>query len=191
MHMFSLRVYLKFSGVHIRAKWWRHGMDDRCLESPIKKPVKRSSHVFFVLSLANFCTNRRVVVQWKRLNAHVTLLYCDHLIATGDVAWREQPLRPPWAIMQLTDILNVAPVNISFWRKIYLPLTKYIFTFLFVCHEDITVSVNETWYSISQEICTRLCCALLCCGYAIVHNEFTWSIYPYSSGLLCWHWGNR
>ena len=34
-------------------------------------------------------------------------------------------------------------------------------------------------------------CALLCCGYAIAHNEFTWSIYPYSSGLLCWHWGNR
>ena len=32
------------------------------------------------------------------------------------------------------------------------------------------------WYSISQEICTRFCCALLCCGYAIVHNEFTWSI---------------
>ena len=30
-------------------------------------------------------------------------------------------------------------------------------------------------YSISQEICTRFCCALLCCGYAIVHNEFTWS----------------
>ena len=46
-------------------------------------------------------------------------------------------------------------------------------------------------YSISQEICTRFCCALLCCGYAIVHNEFTWSIFPYSSGLLCWHWGNR
>ena len=43
-------------------------------------------------------------------------------------------------------------------------------------------------YSISQAICTRFCCALLCCGYAIVHNEFTWSIYPYSSGLLCWHW---
>ena len=28
-------------------------------------------------------------------------------------------------------------------------------------------------YSISQEICTRFCYALLCCGYAIVHNEFT------------------
>ena len=46
-------------------------------------------------------------------------------------------------------------------------------------------------YSISQEICTWFCCALLCCGYAIIHNEFTWSICPYSSGLLYWHWGNR
>ena len=57
------------------------------------------------------------------------------------------------------------------------------------------LSVVFTWFaprmSISQEICTRFCCALLCCGYAIVHNEFTWTIYPYSSGLLCWHWGNR
>ena len=43
-------------------------------------------------------------------------------------------------------------------------------------------------YSISQEICTRFCCALLCCGYGIVQNEFTWSIYPYSSGLLFWYW---
>ena len=50
---------------------------------------------------------------------------------------------------------------------------------------------NKVRYSISQEISTRFCCALLCCGYAIVHNEFTWSIYPYSSGLLCWQWGNR
>ena len=56
-----------------------------------------------------------------------------------------------------------------------------------------TITLNQFCkiYSISQEICTRFCCALLCCGYAIVHNEFTWSIYPYSSGLLCWHWGNR
>ena len=49
---------------------------------------------------------------------------------------------------------------------------------------------GQQQYSISQEMCTRFCCALLCCGYAIVHNEFTWSIYPYSSGLLCWHCGN-
>ena len=53
------------------------------------------------------------------------------------------------------------------------------------------LSVLLLIYSISQEICTRFCCALLCCGYVIVHNEFKWSIYPYSSGLLCWHWGNR
>ena len=39
-------------------------------------------------------------------------------------------------------------------------------------------------YSIAPEICTRFCCALLCCGYAIVHNEFAWSIYSYSSGCF-------
>ena len=54
-----------------------------------------------------------------------------------------------------------------------------------------SIKIMMPWYSISQEICTRFCCALFCCGYAIVRNEFTWSIYPYSSGLLCWHWGNR
>ena len=54
-----------------------------------------------------------------------------------------------------------------------------------------SVGKTKKTYSISQEICTRFCCALLCCGYAIVHNEFTWSVYPFSSGLLCWHWGNR
>ena len=58
-------------------------------------------------------------------------------------------------------------------------------------HTGAPCSKPRATYSISQEICTRFCCALLCCGYAIVHNEFTWSIYPYSSGLLCWHWGNR
>ena len=58
-------------------------------------------------------------------------------------------------------------------------------------YQNVVVRSVKPVYSISQEICTRFCCALLCCGYAIVHNEFTWSIYPYSSGLLCWHWGNR
>ena len=34
-------------------------------------------------------------------------------------------------------------------------------------------AVRGPTYSISHEICTRFCCVLLCCGYAIVHNEFT------------------
>ena len=36
-------------------------------------------------------------------------------------------------------------------------------------------AISTVWcnpaYSISQEICTRFCCALLCCGYAIIHNS--------------------
>ena len=81
----------------------------------------------------------------------------------------------------------------------------YHFTYMALCSQEyhhhfrhkskddhFSKRIRETYiYSISQEICTRFCCALLCCGYAIVHNEFTWSIYPYSSGLLCWHWSNR
>ena len=35
----------------------------------------------------------------------------------------------------------------------------------------VTIKFCNVFYSISQEICTRFCCALLCCGYAIVHNE--------------------
>ena len=65
--------------------------------------------------------------------------------------------------------------------------------FILICSENVTYRLllrHGDTYSISREICTRFCCAFLCCGYAIVHNEFTWSIYPYSSGLLCWHWGN-
>ena len=65
---------------------------------------------------------------------------------------------------------------------------EYSQRFIFIA---LHYTIHSHMYSISQEICTRFCCALLCCGYAIVHNEFTWSIYLYSSGLLCWHWGNR
>ena len=80
-------------------------------------------------------------------------------------AWSTQPWF--WTLME-----TCFP---SWYRKGYNPLALW----------------TSSTYSISQEKCTRFCCALLCCGYAIVHNEFTWSIYPYSSGLLCWHWGNR
>ena len=75
------------------------------------------------------------------------------------------------------------------WHKAHPPFSVRRGGDLFSLSTGITN--DSTVYSISQEICTRFCCALLCCGYAIVHNEFTLSIYPYSSGLLCWHWGNR
>ena len=80
-------------------------------------------------------------------------------------------------------IIMSAAINKCYWYGSSI-LPTSVFSF------DCSIRIWHT-YSISQEICTRFCCALLCCGYAIVHNEFTWSIYPYSSGLLCWHWGNR
>ena len=45
-------------------------------------------------------------------------------------------------------------------------------------------------HTISHEICTW-CFCLPCCGYIIVFSGFMGCIYPYPSGLLHWHWGNR
>ena len=74
-------------------------------------------------------------------------------------------------------------VELAHWKDVWC-----LTICLYITRSIIQISLK---YRISQERCTRFCCALLCCGYAIVHNEFTWSIYPYSSGLLCWHWGNH
>ena len=76
------------------------------------------------------------------------------------------------------------------WRRWSLPSTSSMNTRA-VTLTNIRFQCILHTYSISQEICTRFCCALLCCGYVIVRNEFTWSIHPHSPGLLCWHWGNR
>ena len=46
-------------------------------------------------------------------------------------------------------------------------------------------------FSIFHEICIRFHCALFCCGYIVVWSGITWSIYPYPSGLLHWHWSNH
>ena len=93
-----------------------------------------------------------------------------------------------------TTLINVSDCHVTVemqqlpWPLLYFVFLVFtLFNWLVWC----IYPQSSVVYSISQEICTRFCCALLCCGYAIVHNEFTWSIYPYSSGLLCWHWGNR
>ena len=94
-------------------------------------------------------------------------------------------------LMKYTSQINITNI----FRNIHIFSCNSLFhlirntetTFLII-HEFLN---DWSSYSISQEICPRFCCALLRCGYAIVHNEFTWSIYSYSSGLLCWHWSNR
>ena len=51
--------------------------------------------------------------------------------------------------------------------------------------------------SASDEICTLLCCYFVyfcvCVevSYAVISCGFMWYIYPYSLGLLHWHWGNH
>ena len=62
--------------------------------------------------------------------------------------------------------------QISSSYKKHVALSFYSTTYRWV--NGLPVTHGRIPYSISQEICTRFCCALLCCGYAIVHNEFTW-----------------
>ena len=93
---------------------------------------------------------------------------------------------PHWrfSIMNISSAASGASFCVE---SIFVCIYHWYFTMSNIFIINITLS-SEFWiYSISREICARFCCALLCCGYAIVHNEFTWSIYPYSSGLLCWH----
>ena len=97
-------------------------------------------------------------------------------------------------------LIIIIGIRVRSWNYGMSCISVCILIIKFELHPKLYLFLRYRWYravnsdlaySISQEICTRFCCALLCCGYAIVHNEFTWSIYPYSSGLLCWHWGNR
>ena len=58
---------------------------------------------------------------------------------------------------------------------------------------------HRATYSIPHHICTRLCCALFCCGCINSFNSFMWSYGTYSSRLLRlflgqslpkWQWRN-
>ena len=117
------------------------------------------------------------------------------------VKWWHGFLGHSWVLLNMPFLISF---NTSWWPTLephwssttfhyhrILSLTKIRLTIQRAFEHWLFVGCMLCTYSISQEICTLFCCALLCCGYAIVHNEFTWSIYPYSSGLLCWHWGNR
>ena len=56
--------------------------------------------------------------------------------------------------------------------------------FLFNHMDDYDYITCNHLSSISHEICTRFCCALLYCGHVIVHNEFTWSIIHIHQGCF-------
>ena len=129
---------------------------------------------------------------WYPFDKIVAMISHSTIPIPHKTIWTPQ-LRLPW-VMNATQNLIC---------HIHSILVLYVLNFnRMTRYEKRYMANNQLWYhtkhgnkyqnySISQEICTRFCCALLCCGYAIVHNEFIWSIYPYSSGLLCWHWGNR
>ena len=141
-----------------------------------------------------------VVIHWLVFPYRSGLLHWH----CGNLTIAPVPAKQPWWIWINTSCEFIMNDCITTTKqsttKPY--LLGYTVCYLQLVYRDLSCSCSKTCcllsglqirvlYSISQEICTRFCCALLCCGYAIVHNEFTWSIYPYSSGLLCWHWGNR
>ena len=79
-----------------------------------------------------------------------------------------------WLHPYLTELLHMLHINNTGGRCVELQFpderskvqfTKVICSF---CHVHSVASSLS--YSISQEVCTWFCCALLCCGYAIVHN---------------------
>ena len=118
----------------------------------------------------------------------------------GNLTIAPVPAKQPWWIWINTSCEFIMNDCITTTKQSTTKPRAYFLGYTVPCHWEPFVliisacpirHVKSLTYSISQEICTRFCCALLCCGYAIVQNEFTWSIYPYSSGLLCWHWGNR
>ena len=103
----------------------------------------------------------------------------------GNLTIAPVPAKHPWWIWINTSCEFIMNDCITTTKQSTTKPCAYFLGYTVVCNN------SSMPYSIPQEICTRFCCALLCCGYVIVHNEFKWSIYPYSSGLLCWHWGNR
>ena len=78
-------------------------------------------------------------------------------------------------------------IKLWWWRVVKMVLEIICKHFMIQLSAILTLSHVQY---IPRNMNTVLLC-FVCCGYAIIHNEFTWSIYPYSSGFLCWHWGNR
>ena len=65
-------------------------------------------------------------------------------------------------LIQLPDTLT--DTNLSQKMSVLYAVSFYTNRYRLACTRD--------KYSIPQEISTRFCCVLLCCGYVIVHNEF-------------------
>ena len=136
-----------------------------------------------------------VVIHWLIFPYPSGLLHCH----CGNLTIAPVPAKQPWWIwintsgeFIMNDCITTTKQSTTEPCAYFLGYTVVIVVKLIYTRAHFSLCDHgRLTYSISQEICTRFCCALLCCGYAIVHDEFTWSIYPYSSGLLCWHWGNR
>ena len=170
-------------------------------EFPAQRPVTRSFDVFIDLRL-----NKRLSKQsWGWWFGDLRRAYYGIIVMRTYINYKSmakcKTAISPVLTRDTAALLSTIEIILVHWfRQNMTIISQTTFSNSFPCMEfyfDLDFvemclqgcDTTEYTYSISQEICTRFCCALLC--YVIVHNEFKWSIYPYSSGLLCWHWGNR
>ena len=93
-------------------------------------------------------------------------------------------LNKNWRYIYILSMKNVASVDIKLlWISIFIIIIPWV-------SQHTHPSMVFSTYSTAHEICTYSCCAMFCCVY-IFFNGSIWLIFPYSSGLLHWHWGNH
>ena len=103
---------------------------------------------------SSMCSRKSIKTEW-RIYASVNKPSLVQIMA-----WRlvgAKPLSEP--------MLNTCIINSNLGNKLQWHLKRISRGERFAARHYIEVYIE---YSISQEICTRFCCALLCCGYAIV-----------------------
>ena len=127
------------------------------------------------------CVKPRIKAPYTRKRTTLEKTYiAKSCLSTANPGWR---LCNQGVIWQLVNgWADFFSTGISHWNVIFqqtiIACPRNIVSLKAVCAQPMTTGVTTYlvgWaqvYSISQEICTRFCCALLCCGYVIVHNEF-------------------
>ena len=87
--------------------------------------------------------------------------------------WNTFPLMTPlWLVYHVQTILCYLIVKTGITAYLN-KLLEYPTKWRLVMHmsKSRCMVITKHMYSIPREICTRFCCTLLCCGYAIVRNE--------------------
>ena len=114
-------------------------------------------------------TSEAIQSFWRRpTNGQETLIIPDYIWFIFNLNKMFAPLKLRYFIFLIADASNTYTQNLVLYLFEKENLRSYIYYM-----QSIIRCINCTFmdsfsypgYSISQEICTRICCALLCCGY--------------------------